>query len=74
MPFMRQSPQVVVAPFGHGWCVRFDGASTPSVMTEDEAEARDWAVEYARAHAMNTVQVRDRRDRVIEEITIGTSN
>lgn len=74
MPFMRQSPQLVVAPFGHGWCVRFQGASTPSVMTEDEAEARDWAVEYARAHAMGTVQVRDRRNRVIEEITVGTSD
>lgn len=74
MPFMRQTPHLVVAPFGNGWCVRFDGASTPSIMTEDESEARTWAVEYARDHAMAVVEVRDRRDRVIEEIAVGPGN
>ena len=72
MPLMRQSPRLIVAPFGNGWCVRFDGASTPSVMTEDEAQARAWAVEYAREHEMPSVQVRDRRNRIIEEITVTT--
>lgn len=70
MPLMRQSPRLIVAPFGNGWCVRFAGATTPSVMTEDEAEARAWALDYAREHEMRVVQVRDRRDRVIEEITV----
>ena len=74
MPFMRQSPPLVVAPFGNGWCVRFDGAPTPSIMTEDEAEARDWAIEYAREHEMELVQVRDRRDRVVEEIPVTAGN
>jgi hypothetical protein len=70
---MRQSPRLIVAPFGNGWCVRFDGASTPSVMTETEAESRAWALAYAREHEMQVVQVRDRRDRVIEEITVEQS-
>ncbi len=70
MPLMRQSPRLIVAPFGNGWCVRFAGATTPSAMTEDEAEARAWALDYAREHAMRVVQVRDRRDRIIEEITV----
>lgn len=74
MPFMRQSPHLIVAPFGDGWCVRFAGASTPSIMTEDESEARTWAVEYAREHAMSAVQVRDRRDRVVEEIPVSAGD
>jgi hypothetical protein len=39
-------------------------------MTEDESEARSWAVEYARDHALAVVEIRDRRDRVVEEIAI----
>lgn len=39
-------------------------------MTETEAEAREWALAYARDHEMGAVQIRDRRDRVLEEITV----